>query len=177
MEGADHPLLLNIRIKDGDNTEKIRKRIIRRLKKVEKTGEKGSMTREVDGLASSVVKSVVSNTYCIAFLLTSGRVCRIRCTSQPQVANKYRATDESNSKNRQTSFQVLSDAEYARQLQLQFDQERFASRRGRLALNEPSSYDYLDLNSMRRNTLNTNFSFSSFEGTSCDLVTCYMSVL
>lgn len=164
MEGTDHPLLLNIRIKDGDNIEKIRKRVIRRLKKVEKTGEKGSMTREIDGLVSSTVKAVVSNTFCMAFLLTSGRVCRVMCTSQPQVAIKYRATDDTSNKPRQTSFQVLSDAEYARQLQLQFDQERYTNRRARQATNEPPSYDYLDLNTMRRNTLNTNFSFSSFEG-------------
>lgn len=163
-----HVQLISIPLKHGDNVEKLRRKVLRTIQKNEKGNLQGSNVKTVEGIDPSLVKSVLANSQYFVFLLNDGRVCRMPCTSHSQL-KEHHISQEITRHARDTSLQVLSDAEYARQLQVQFDQERlggsggdrFLGRSGATAAASLGTDDispYVSLSYMP--SLNSNFSYS-----------------
>ena len=117
--------LLSVKVKPEENADSVKARVLKFLKNVEKAnGAEGGLFDKSDcdyvhfvhDLDADSVLQVVSNSNYIGFLLKDGRVCRMRCTSRLDV--------DSRSNIRYTarpSFQVQSDAEYAKQLQAEYN--------------------------------------------------------
>ena len=116
--------LLCLGLKDNESAEKVRRKVLKRLKLLEKRHHVGTggAVRTLPGLDSSEIRSVATNSRYLVFLMKDGRVCRVQCSSQARAPNK--PSEEILKKPREASFQVLSDAAYARQLQAEFDRER-----------------------------------------------------
>ena len=120
--------LLSIPLREGDDKDKIRRRVVKKLKQLEQhisTGSSSDLTiRVLESLKADSVSVVVANSRYLVFLLKDGRVCRMKCHSRTE-ASQQKATEELlKKKAKDTPFQLLSDAEYARQLQVEFDRER-----------------------------------------------------
>ena len=154
--------LLSVPLKQKDNIEKVRRRILRYLQKNEKCSSNLSNLQSIEGIDAVDVQNVESNSQYLVFLMKDGRVCRMKCSSQSKLT-EHHIDEEITRRSRDTSFQVLSDAEYARQLQSQFDQER--STRGSLggaailSVNEISPYVAIP-DIQYQSSLNTNFSYT-----------------
>ena len=121
--------ILSVPLKEDDDKEKIRRRVVKKLKQLEQHIASGapsdSSIRVVEELQASNVVRVAANSRYLVFLLKDGRVCRMKCHSRTERAGRHRATEELlKKKTRDTPFQLLSDAEYARQLQAEFNMER-----------------------------------------------------
>ena len=121
--------LLSIPLKEGDDKDKVRRRVVKKLKQLEQHISSGSASdltiRVLENLKADNVSRVVANSRYLVFLLKDGRVCRMRCHSRTEASGQQKATEEMlKKKARDTPFQLLSDAEYARQLQVEFDRER-----------------------------------------------------
>ncbi len=156
--------LISIPLKQGDNMEKLRRKVLRTIQKNERGILQANNIKMVDGIDPSMIKTVVTNSQYIVFLLNDGRVCRISCNSHSRLT-EHHISHEISRQARDTSFQVLSDAEYARQLQAQFDQEQPANSSRSLsssnAIASMGSNDispYVSLSYMP--SLNSNFSYS-----------------
>ena len=124
METSLQAKLISIPLKEGESPEKIKQRILRRLKKLEKSPTTTNHVKDINGLVIDDVYCVVSNSQYIVFLMKDGRVCRLRVSSSSKLTQYQLIPEISSRRSRDPSFQVLSDAEYARRLQAQFDQER-----------------------------------------------------
>lgn len=134
----DKVKLLCVKLKPNDTPEKVKAKILKGLRKAEKKSSSScaithplqNWTNEIHSLGdldSKNVAKVVSNSRYIAFLMRDGRVCRIRCSSKtPSRRNSVPNVGEILRRSNQAvpSFQELSDAEYAKQLQARFDSER-----------------------------------------------------
>ena len=120
--------LLCVPFKDSHSTEKIRRRILKRLKKVERKSCSSMFVKTLPEPLANDIHSVSSNSKYVAFLLKDGRVCRMRVSSVTDVATQQFLPDSRRGGPQENDFQVLSDAEYARRLQAQFDQETNDSR-------------------------------------------------
>lgn len=158
-----HVQLISIPLKHGDNTEKLRRKILRIIQKSEKGNLQGSNVKTIDGIDPALVKSVLANSQYFIFLLNDGRVCRMACSSHSKL-KEHHVSHEMTRHARDTSLQVLSDAEYARQLQVQFDQERlgggdrFLGRGTGASLGADDISPYVSLSYMP--SLNSNFSYN-----------------
>ena len=119
--------LLCVKVKPEENADTVKTRVLKHLKNVEKVnGTEGGLLGKSDSeyihvlhdLDADSVLRVVSNSNYIGFLLKDGRVCRMRCASRsdgdlrPSVRHSARP-----------SFQVQSDAEYAKQLQATYNSD------------------------------------------------------
>ena len=136
-EPEDKVKLLCLKLKSNESPEKVKLKILKGLKKAEKKNIKSctishplqNWTNDVHSIAelnSDDVLKVVSNSHYLVFLLKDGRVCRMRCSSKDYSGKN--PTSNINQVLRRSniggpSFQELSDAECARQLQAQFDSE------------------------------------------------------
>lgn len=121
--------LLCLGLKDNESAEKVRRKVLKRLKLLEKRqlpADSGGAVRTLPDLDSSDILSVATNSRYLVFLMKDGRVCRVRCCSQAKAP--IQPSEEVLKKPREASFQVLSDAVYARQLQAEFDRERLVPR-------------------------------------------------
>ena len=151
--------LISIPLKQGDNLEKLRRKILRVIQKNERGNLQGSNIKTIEGIDPSTVKTIVTNSQYIVFLLNDGRVCRMACKSHSQLKDHH-ISHEMSRQARDTSLQVMSDAEYARQLQAQFNseapsrQERFLDRNS--GTSDISPYVSLSYTP----SLNSNFSYS-----------------
>lgn len=135
MEVVNEPKLLCVPYKDGYSTEKIRRKILKRLQKLERKSSNSIFVKGLSSLSPNDIQATVSNSKYVGFLLKDGRACRMKVSSSYQ-SKSYQVPPDlktvSSSGRGESSFQVLSDAEYARRLQAQFDQEvRPGSRYGR----------------------------------------------
>lgn len=123
MERPYEAKLLCVPFKDGHSTEKIRRRILKRLKKVERKSCSSIFIKPLCQPLTADIHTVVSNSNYVAFLLKDGRVCRMKVSSLVGHTSHQLVQDGRRPDSQESSFQVLSDAEYARRLQAQFDQE------------------------------------------------------
>ncbi len=139
--------------------EKLRRKILRAIQKNERGNLQGSNIKTIEGIDPSTVKTIVTNSQYIVFLLSDGRVCRMACKSHSQLKDHH-ISHEVNRQARDTSLQVMSDAEYAKQLQAQFNSERPSGQERFLDRNSGTSdiSPYVSLSYMP--SLNSNFSYS-----------------
>lgn len=136
---SDVAQLLCLRVKPNENPEKVRRRILKGLRSAERRGGEAigsnishpllaweDNLHTFSELNAADVVQVANNSRYVIFLTRDGRVCRIKCRSYDEPSSKF--TPESLSRRAGlASFQVQSDAAYARQLQAQFDAERPSS--------------------------------------------------
>lgn len=122
--------LLCVRVKATDAPEKVKLKILKGLRKVE-SGKATSIslsqpvrkwTEDIHAIAelsAEEVSNVVSNSQYIALLCTDGRVCRFtfQYSSLPNTLSKKECNLISVLRQPTPTFQELSDAEYARQIQ------------------------------------------------------------
>ena len=157
-----HIQLISIPLKQGDNMEKLRRKVLKTIQKNERGNLQGNNIKMVDGIDPSTVKTVVTNSQYVVFLLNDGRVCRMPCSSHSRLTDHH-ISHEMSRQARDTSLQVLSDAEYAKQLQAQFDQEHPTSSssrlqgRSNLGIDSNDISPYVSLSYMP--SLNSNFSY------------------
>lgn len=144
--------LICVKLKSSDSPEKVKSKVLKSLRNAEKhVSQARSLghplgastmfeeTCTIAELNAESVSQVVTNSKYIVFLLKDGSVCRLKCTSRESTLSKFTTSAFQRSNQPKASFQVLSDAEYARQLQAQFDSEggggmgtgRWAGRGGR----------------------------------------------
>ena len=119
--------LLCVKVKPDENADAVKTRVLKHLKSVEKASgadcgpsdkSDSDCVHFVHNLDADSVLRVVSNSNYIGFLLKDGRVCRMRCASRAEVDTRPNVRYSA-----RPSFQVQSDAEYAKQLQAEFNSE------------------------------------------------------
>ena len=110
--------LVCINYKKSDSGNKVKQKLVKKLGKALDNKQKGGV-KEVPGVKTESVLQVAFNVNYLVLLLKDGRVCRVQCSGNNDIAedsNGYEPGKE--------SFQVTSDLEYARVLQRQYDSER-----------------------------------------------------
>jgi len=145
-----------VKYKKSDSGDKVKQRLLKKLKKAENS-EKVTGVQLVPGVKADSVAQVAINSTYVVFLLKDGRVCRLRCAGNDEIAETgYHSAGGQ-------SFQVTSDMEYARVLQQQYDSERRSwsimdpDYAGRMDHVLPSSfYDPISLPSNRTITASVN---------------------
>jgi E3 ubiquitin-protein ligase EDD1 len=125
MEAAK---ILCVPFKDAHSTDKVRRRILKRMKKLERKSFNSPFVKNLDKSWTPDIHAVVSNSSYIGFLLKDGRVCRMKASSVPNPVSNNQELLNYSQRSDGNSLQVLSDAEFARQLQSQYDQENEARR-------------------------------------------------
>lgn len=130
---SDQVKILCVNIKGSDSPGKIKSKILKGLRKAEKKAPSPrsvsqplhSWTKDLHSItdipASKVVK-LSSNSRFVVWLLKDGSVCRLKCTSSPPL--KERSAVNTAFQRNTPSFQELSDAEYARQIQFEMNSGR-----------------------------------------------------
>lgn len=110
--------LVCINYKKSDGGNKVKQKLLKKLGKAV-DNKQISGVKNVHGIKTESVLQVAFNINYLVLLLKDGRVCRVNCAGNSDVAeggNGYEPVKE--------SFQVTSDLEYARVLQRQYDTER-----------------------------------------------------
>ena len=121
-----------LKLKSNEHPEKARYKILKSLRNSEKRHTQTAAISHplaewceevhiIPELDAKEVFEVASNSKYVVFLMRDGRVCRIKCAS-PADTSAVPSVDVLNRAS-QPSFQELSDAEYARQLQATLDSE------------------------------------------------------
>ena len=128
----DHVRLVSVKLRAGEASHRIKRKVLRSLRNAEKKEHKSAyppteQSYSIPDLPSRDVVKVVSNSRFVAFLLQDGRVCRIQCSSYAGSSKEF-VEGKWLGAGKEPSFQVFSDAEYARQLQAQFDAESVRGR-------------------------------------------------
>lgn len=123
---------LCVDLKSGETQENLKAKVLKAIHSSEKKSDTithplQSWTEEAHSLpelqAEDVLK-VVANASHIAFLLHDGRVCRIRVASwEESASSKTLSLDALRQPRQRSSFQVLGDEEYARQLQAELNSD------------------------------------------------------
>ena len=137
--------LVCVNHKSSDTLGKVKLKVLRAIRRAERrsssttaiTHPLQSWTNQCHSLGSLPADDVLltlTNSRYIVFLTKDGRVCRLRCASRPEVSQQKGessvASILSTLRRRgslsqgQVSFQEESDAEYARQLQVEYEAER-----------------------------------------------------
>lgn len=124
---------LSVDIKSGETQERLKVKVLKAIHNSEKkttptssvTHPLQSWSEEVHTLpdlkAEEVVKVVANSSY-VAFLLSDGRVCRIRVASWEESSGARKSVSALR-QSHESSFQVLGDEEYARQLQAELNSD------------------------------------------------------
>ena len=137
--------LICVKHKSSDSLGKVKSRLLRAMRKAERRSS-GITTithplqpwtnqcHSLGALPADDVLMTLTNSRYIVFLTKDGRVCRLRCTSRPEVSKQSGDSSVASILNTlrrrgssapgQVSFQEESDAEYARQLQAEYEAER-----------------------------------------------------
>ena len=137
--------LICVKHKSSDTLGKVKLKVLRAMRKAERrtssitaiTHPLQSWTNQCHSIgtlpADDVQMTLVNSRY-IVFLTKDGRVCRLRCASRPEVSQQKGENSvvsilntlrrRGSSSQGQVSFQEESDAEYARQLQAEYEAER-----------------------------------------------------
>ncbi len=126
--------ILCINIKDSDSPGKIKSKILKGLKKAEKKASSSQCVSQplhswnkdlysISDIPASEVIKLSSNSRFIVWLLKDGSVCRLNCISTSAPPRKEKGVLDALQRNT-PSFQELSDAEFARQLQSEMNSGR-----------------------------------------------------
>lgn len=110
--------LVCVNYKKSDSGNKVKQRLLKKLGKAVDNKQIAGV-KNVHGVKTESVLQVAFNVTYLVLLLKDGRVCRVRCSGNSDVAedtNSYEPGKE--------SFQVASDLEYAQVLQRQYDSEQ-----------------------------------------------------
>ena len=110
--------LVCINYKKSDSGNKVKQKLLRKLGKTADNKQIAGV-RSVHGVKTESVSQVSFNINYLVLLLKDGRVCRVSCTGNYDVAENGGGFDPA-----KESFQVASDLEYARVLQQQYDSEQ-----------------------------------------------------
>ena len=137
--------LICVKYKSSDSLGKVKLKLLRAMRKAERrsasvvaiTHPLQSWTNPCHSIGSLPAEDILvtrSNSRYRVFLTKDGRVCRLRCASRPELAQQKGESSiasilsslrrGSSATAHGLSFQEESDAEYARQLQAQFEAER-----------------------------------------------------
>ena len=121
---------LCVKFKPNESPDKVKSKILKSLKRAEKSAPFtisnpldtwSNKVHCIDELNATEIADVSTNSKYVVFLLKDGRVCRMKCTSTSSNEVPPSAVLKPTP---HPTFQLLSDAEYARQLQSQFNTER-----------------------------------------------------
>ena len=134
--------LICVKYKSSDSPGKVKMKLLRAMRRAERQSRSPNTTishplqpwtnhcHTIGDLPANDVVITLSNSRYIVFLTKDGRVCRLKCTSKPELSQKSGSAIASllSSLRRGTSahglsFQEESDAEYARQLQAEYEAE------------------------------------------------------
>ena len=149
--------LICVKYKSSDSPGKVKMKLLRAMRRAERQSRSTNTAithplqpwtnhcHTIGGLPANDVQTVLSNSRYIVFLTKDGRVCRLRCTSRPElslrgdsaIASLLSSLRRGTSSAHGLSFQEESDAEYARQLQAEYEAQghhSFASGTGGAAL-------------------------------------------
>lgn len=130
---------LCVDVKSGETQENLKLKVLKAILASEKKSATiahplQSWTEEAHSfpeLQAEQVLKVVANSSHVAFLLRDGRVCRIRVASwEESASSKTLSLDALRQPQQKSSFQVLGDAEYARQLQAELNSDLSTWARG-----------------------------------------------
>ena len=143
MSGSteDNVKLICFKCKSSDTPSKVKMKLLRGMRKAERRGVAisaishplqpwNNQCHSIGALPAEDVLIALSNSRYVVFLTKDGRVCRLRCTSRPSVSQQRHDSSVASilstlrsSSTHHVSFQEESDAEYARQLQAEFEAE------------------------------------------------------
>lgn len=110
--------LVYINYKKSDSGNKVKQKLLKKLEKAVDNKQTPGI-KHVHGVKTDSVLQVGFNINYLVLLLKDGRVCRLHCLGNSEVAE-----DADGYEPRRESFQVTSDLEYARVLQRHYDSER-----------------------------------------------------
>ena len=117
MEGNEIKVVcINYKKSHGGN--KVKQKLQKKLGKA-LDNKQISGVKNVHGIKTESVLQVAFNVNYLVLLLKDGRVCRIQCSGNNDVTDNASGYEPG-----RESFQVVSDLEYARVLQRQYDTER-----------------------------------------------------
>lgn len=105
--------LVCINYKKSDNGNKVKQKLLKKLGKAVNNKQIAGV-KNVHGVKTESVIQVGFNVNYLVLLLKDGRVCRVHCSGNNDVAEDEPVRE---------SFQVASDLEYARVLQRRYDSE------------------------------------------------------
>ena len=130
--------LVSVKLKPGEPPHKAKRRILKSLRVSEWKDPSASagLIRDLPDLRAEDVLHVVSNSRYVGFLLRDGRVCRMLCRSASDAASEVCARNKQPRREKPVSFQVHSDAVYARRLQAELDAEENGGGGGRIPTSE-----------------------------------------
>ena len=152
--------LICVRYKSSDSPGKVKMKLLRAMRRAERQTRSANTTivhplqpwtnhyHTIGDLPANDVLTTLSNSRYIVFLTKDGRVCRLKCTSRKEliqktdisIASVLSSLRRGPSATHGVSFQEESDAEYARQLQAEFESQNHHSFEGSAVLNVPSLY-------------------------------------
>jgi len=118
MENNDIKLVC-VNYKKSDSGNKVKQKLLKKLEKAVEINRQTPGVKHVHGVKTDSVLQVAFNVNYLVLLLKDGRVCRLHCSGNSEVAE-----DADGYEPGRESFQVASDLEYARVLQRQYDTER-----------------------------------------------------
>ena len=133
-EGKNHLVkFLCVDVKSGETQEKLKAKVLRAIHNSEKKSS-SMITHPLQAwtdnshtfkeLRADQVTRVVANSSHVTFLLSNGRVCRLRVKSwEESSGSKTLSLDALRQPQQRSSFQVLGDEEYARQLQAELNSD------------------------------------------------------
>jgi hypothetical protein len=134
--------LICVKYKSSDSPGKVKLKLLRAMRRAERQSRSPHTTithplqpwtnhcHTIGDLPANDVLITLSNSRYIVFLTKDGRVCRLKCTSRPELSQKSDSAIASllsslrrgaASYTHGLSFQEESDAEYARQLQAEYE--------------------------------------------------------
>ena len=110
--------LVCINYKKCDSGNKVKQKLVKKVGKAVDNKQIAGV-KNVQGVKTESVLQVAFNINHLVLLLKDGRVCRVKCTGNSEVAEGGDGHDPG-----KEPFQVASDLEYARVLQRQYDTEQ-----------------------------------------------------
>ena len=139
--------LICVKYKSSDSPGKVKMKLLRAMRRAERQSRSPNTAiihplqpwtnhcHTIGDLPADDVLITLSNSRYIVFLTKDGRVCRLKCTSRPELSQKGSSAIASllsslrrgNSTTHGLSFQEESDAEYARQLQAEYEAQSHRS--------------------------------------------------
>ena len=137
----DNVKLICFKCKSSDTHRKVKQKLLRVVRRAERRGadvcaithplqEWTNQCHSIGALPADDILTTSSNSRYIVFLTKDGRVCRLKCTSRSDPSQQRHDNSVASilstlrgSSSHHVSFQEESDAEYARQLQAEFEAE------------------------------------------------------
>ena len=125
---TDQIKVVCVNVKASDSPGKVKSKLLKGLRRAEKKSPTPVCVSQplqswskdlhsISDIPANEVAQVSSNSRFIVFLLKDGNVCRLKCTSSSSSTRKDSRSILESLQRPTPTFQELSDAEYARQLQ------------------------------------------------------------